>query len=71
MTYPGSDSSLPSLILYCHTDVVPTFLEHWIYPPYSAHKDEKGDIYARGAQVCTISIDNPKISGLREMEMII
>ena len=26
------------------------FPEHWTYPPFSAHKDEKGDIYGRGTQ---------------------
>ena len=24
--------------------------EHWKYEPFSAHKDEKGDIYGRGTQ---------------------
>ncbi|KAI3418826.1 hypothetical protein GPALN_007926 [Globodera pallida] len=33
-----------------HTDVVPTFKEHWTYPPYEAHKDGEGNIFARGAQ---------------------
>lgn len=26
--------------------------EDWKYPPFSAHIDEKGDIYARGSQDC-------------------
>ncbi|KAL6739993.1 hypothetical protein Aduo_013386 [Ancylostoma duodenale] len=50
MTIPGSRPELESLMLYSHTDVVPTFKEQWKYDPYSAHKDENGDIYARGAQ---------------------
>ncbi|CAD6196558.1 unnamed protein product [Caenorhabditis auriculariae] len=50
MTIPGSKPELPSVMLYSHTDVVPTFPEHWKYDPYSAYKDEKGDIYARGSQ---------------------
>ena len=25
LTWPGKDCSLPSLMLYCHTDVVPVF----------------------------------------------
>jgi aminoacylase len=50
MTIPGSDPSLPSLLLYSHTDVVPTFAEKWKYNPYEGHKDENGDIYGRGAQ---------------------
>ncbi|GMR45790.1 hypothetical protein PMAYCL1PPCAC_15985 [Pristionchus mayeri] len=50
MTIPGVEPSLPSLIFYSHTDVVPTFKEHWTYDPCSAHKDEHGRIFARGAQ---------------------
>uniref|UniRef100_A0A914DF48 N-acyl-L-amino-acid amidohydrolase n=1 Tax=Acrobeloides nanus TaxID=290746 RepID=A0A914DF48_9BILA len=50
MTIPGTDPSLPSLLLYSHTDVVPTFREHWTHDPYEAYKDEDGNIYARGAQ---------------------
>ncbi|GMT25262.1 hypothetical protein PFISCL1PPCAC_16559, partial [Pristionchus fissidentatus] len=50
MTIPGTAPDEPSLMLYSHTDVVPTFRDHWTYDPYSAHKDEQGRIYARGAQ---------------------
>ncbi|CAJ0936050.1 unnamed protein product, partial [Mesorhabditis belari] len=50
MTIPGEEPDLTSILLYSHTDVVPVFPEHWKYDPFSAHKDEKGDIYARGAQ---------------------
>ncbi|KAL8587112.1 hypothetical protein ACOMHN_026080 [Nucella lapillus] len=50
LTWKGKDPSLPSVMLYSHTDVVPVFAEHWKYPPFSAHKDEQGNIYARGAQ---------------------
>ena len=66
LTWEGKDPSLPSLMLNSHTDVVPVFpvrawptlslahtfcvQEKWIYPPLAAIKDEKGDIYARGAQ---------------------
>ncbi|KJH48895.1 N-acyl-L-amino-acid amidohydrolase [Dictyocaulus viviparus] len=50
MTIPGTQPHLRSLMLYSHTDVVPTFKDQWKYDPYSAHKDENGDIYARGAQ---------------------
>ncbi|CAI4224386.1 unnamed protein product [Auanema sp. JU1783] len=50
MTIPGSKPDLPSVMLYSHTDVVPTFKEHWTYDPYSAHKDEEGNIYGRGTQ---------------------
>jgi len=50
MTWTGEDPSLPAVMLNSHTDVVPVFPEHWTYPPFSAHKDEKGDIYGRGTQ---------------------
>lgn len=50
MTLKGQDPSLPSILLNSHTDVVPVFPEHWKYEPFSAHKDEKGDIYGRGTQ---------------------
>ncbi|CAL1528244.1 unnamed protein product, partial [Lymnaea stagnalis] len=50
LTWEGTDQSLPSLMLYSHIDVVPSFPEHWTYPPFSAHKDEHGNISARGAQ---------------------
>jgi len=50
MTWPGQEPSLPAVMLNSHTDVVPVFPEHWTYPPFSAHKDEKGDIYGRGTQ---------------------
>ncbi|XP_066970655.1 aminoacylase-1-like [Macrobrachium rosenbergii] len=50
MTLPGQDPSLKSVLLNSHTDVVPVFPEHWKYEPFSAHKDEKGDIYGRGTQ---------------------
>nr|CAD2164329.1 unnamed protein product [Meloidogyne enterolobii] len=50
MTLFGTRPELPSILLYCHTDVVPTFGEFWTYPPYEAFKDEKGNIFARGAQ---------------------
>ncbi|KAJ1349748.1 hypothetical protein KIN20_005391 [Parelaphostrongylus tenuis] len=50
MTIPGSQRDLTSIVLYSHTDVVPTFKDKWTYDPYSAHKDEQGNIYARGTQ---------------------
>ncbi|KHJ91819.1 N-acyl-L-amino-acid amidohydrolase, partial [Oesophagostomum dentatum] len=50
MTIPGTQPELSSLMLYSHTDVVPTFKDQWKYDPYAAHKDENGDIYGRGAQ---------------------
>jgi len=50
MTWVGADPSLPSVLLNSHTDVVPVFPEHWKYEPFSAHKDEEGNIYGRGTQ---------------------
>ncbi|XP_068247489.1 aminoacylase-1-like [Palaemon carinicauda] len=50
MTLPGRDPTLKSILLNSHTDVVPVFPEHWKYDPFSAHKDEKGNIYGRGTQ---------------------
>ncbi|CAB3409536.1 unnamed protein product [Caenorhabditis bovis] len=50
MTIPGGNPELPAIMLYSHTDVVPTFREHWKYDPYEAYKDEEGNIYGRGAQ---------------------
>ncbi|PVV04243.1 hypothetical protein BB560_001259 [Smittium megazygosporum] len=54
LTLPGTDSSLKSVMLNCHIDVVPVFEEFWTYPPYAAERvpTENGDfkIYARGSQ---------------------
>lgn len=50
MTWQGQDPSLPSIILNSHMDVVPVFEESWTHPPFSAHIDNDGKIYARGAQ---------------------
>lgn len=50
ITWEGSDPSLPSILLNSHMDVVPVFEDKWTYKPFSAHIDDKGDIYARGTQ---------------------
>ncbi|GFS02543.1 aminoacylase [Elysia marginata] len=50
MTWKGSKPDLKSILLSSHMDVVPVFPEEWKYEPFSAHKDENGDIFARGAQ---------------------
>ncbi|PVU88555.1 hypothetical protein BB561_005786 [Smittium simulii] len=64
---PGTDSSLKSLMLSCHVDVVPVFEEFWSYPPFSAERvpTEDGDfkIYARGSQ-------DMKITGSMYLEAI-
>ncbi|XP_021811472.1 aminoacylase-1 [Prunus avium] len=50
LKWPGSDPSLSSVLLNSHTDVVPAEHDKWTHPPFSAHLDSKGDIYARGSQ---------------------
>lgn len=50
ITWEGEEPEKPSILLNGHMDVVPVFPEEWIYPPFEAHMDEKGNIYARGAQ---------------------
>ncbi|XP_043288889.1 aminoacylase-1-like isoform X2 [Venturia canescens] len=37
-------------MLNSHMDVVPVFADQWTYPPFDAHMDEAGNIYARGSQ---------------------
>ncbi|KAI9085056.1 hypothetical protein K1719_033048 [Acacia pycnantha] len=46
----GTNPNLPSILLYSHTDVVPSEPEKWKYDPFSAHVDQNGNIYARGSQ---------------------
>lgn len=51
----GTDTSLPSIGLNCHMDVVPVVAERWDKlpageTPFSAWEDKDGKIYARGAQ---------------------
>lgn len=50
LSWPGSDLSLPSILLNSHLDSVPAEPSHWIHPPFSAHRDADGRIYARGSQ---------------------
>ncbi|CAH0407006.1 unnamed protein product [Chilo suppressalis] len=50
LTWLGQDPSLPSILLNSHMDVVPVFENSWTYPPFSAHIDQDGKIYARGSQ---------------------
>lgn len=50
-SWPGSDPSLPSILLNSHYDVVPADADKWSHPPFEAYMDDKtGDIFARGAQ---------------------
>ena len=50
ITWEGREPSLSSIILNSHMDVVPVFPDHWTYGPFSAHKDDAGNIYGRGTQ---------------------
>ncbi|TKW20355.1 hypothetical protein SEVIR_4G082300v4 [Setaria viridis] len=51
LTWPGTDPSLPSVLLNSHMDSVPAEPELWSHPPFAAHRDPAtGRIYARGAQ---------------------
>eukprot|EP01133_Synstelium_polycarpum_P010876 gene10876-12672_t len=50
MKIAGEDASLPSVLLNSHVDVVPAVTESWKVDPFSAHKDENGNIYSRGTQ---------------------
>ncbi|KAI6187332.1 Amidohydro-rel domain-containing protein [Aphelenchoides besseyi] len=63
MTLKGTDPSLSSLLLSSHVDTVPTFPEFWTHDPYSAHREENGNIYARGAQ-------DMKCVGIQYMEAL-
>ncbi|XP_032680885.1 aminoacylase-1-like [Odontomachus brunneus] len=50
LTWVGTKPKKPAILLNSHMDVVPVFEENWTYPPFGAHMDEKGNIYARGSQ---------------------
>uniref|UniRef100_A0A0E0A6L6 Aminoacylase n=1 Tax=Oryza glumipatula TaxID=40148 RepID=A0A0E0A6L6_9ORYZ len=51
LTWPGTDPSLPSLLLNSHLDSVPAEPQQWLHPPFAAHRDAAtGRVYARGAQ---------------------
>ncbi|KAF5298076.1 hypothetical protein FQA39_LY11844 [Lamprigera yunnana] len=50
LTWTGTNSSLDSILLNSHMDVVPVFKKNWTYKPFDAHIDDNGNIYGRGAQ---------------------
>merc|ERR1719341_619587 len=50
LTWLGINPKLPAIGLNSHMDVVPVFPECWTHPPFDAHKDSEGRIWARGAQ---------------------
>ncbi|CBQ70939.1 probable CPS1-Gly-X carboxypeptidase YSCS precursor [Sporisorium reilianum SRZ2] len=59
-TFPGSDESLPPLVLMAHQDVVPVEPETipaWTHPPFSGFIDnDNGLVWGRGAGDCKTSI---------------
>jgi len=63
MSWEGTDSSEPAVMLNSHTDVVPVFLEHWKYDPFAAVKETNGDIYGRGTQ-------DMKCVGIQHLEAV-
>ena len=63
ITWEGTDPSMSSVILNSHMDVVPVFPDHWTYGPFSAHKDEAGNIYGRGSQ-------DMKCVGIQHLEAV-
>ncbi|CAH0750298.1 unnamed protein product [Diatraea saccharalis] len=51
LKWPGTDPSLPSIMLNSHVDVVPASEQDgWLYPPFSGQISEDGKIYGRGTQ---------------------
>ncbi|XP_051172670.1 aminoacylase-1A-like [Leptopilina boulardi] len=68
ITWEGTEPEKSSILLSGHMDVVPVNLEKWIYPPFAAHMDEKGNIYARGAQdMKSVSIQH--IEAIRRLKL--
>ena len=63
LTWEGQDPSLSSVLLNSHMDVVPVFPEHWTHHPFSAFKDEAGNIYGRGTQ-------DMKCVGIQHLEAV-
>ncbi|PSN50997.1 hypothetical protein C0J52_08597 [Blattella germanica] len=63
ITWEGEEPTLQSIMLNTHMDVVPVYPEYWKYPPFSAEKDEEGNIYGRGAQ-------DTKAAGIQYLEAI-
>ncbi|KAG9456644.1 hypothetical protein H6P81_001152 [Aristolochia fimbriata] len=50
LKWPGKNPTLPSILLNSHTDVVTTEDHKWIHPPFLAHINSEGNIFARGSQ---------------------
>ncbi|KAL2467723.1 Peptidase M20/M25/M40 family protein [Forsythia ovata] len=64
ITWPGSNPSLPSVLLNSHLDSVPAESFKWFHDPFEAHlSPDDGKIYARGAQ-------DDKCVGMQYLEAI-
>ncbi|KAJ4963001.1 hypothetical protein NE237_022940 [Protea cynaroides] len=50
LKWSGTNPDVPSILLNSHMDVVAAEHHKWIHPPFDAHIDQAGDIYARGSQ---------------------
>ena len=58
------DSSLPPLLLYTHTDVVPAEPEHWTHPPFAGDVAD-GFVWGRGA------LDMKNVAAMQLMTMLL
>ncbi|KAH9611022.1 hypothetical protein KSS87_001616 [Heliosperma pusillum] len=63
LKWPGQFPKLPSVLLNSHTDVVPVESHKWDHPPFGAHIDSHGNIFAR-------AIRNLKYSGFEPTRTI-
>ncbi|EPS66024.1 hypothetical protein M569_08749 [Genlisea aurea] len=51
VTWPGSDPSLPAILLNSHLDSVPAEPSKWTHDPFGGHvSEDDGKIFGRGAQ---------------------
>ncbi|XP_043713726.1 aminoacylase-1-like isoform X1 [Telopea speciosissima] len=63
LAWPGTNPSLPSILLNSHMDSVPAEPSKWLHPPFSAIRTSEGKIYARGSQ-------DDKCIGIQYLEAI-
>ncbi|KAG8389748.1 hypothetical protein BUALT_Bualt01G0010900 [Buddleja alternifolia] len=63
ITWPGSNPTLPAILLNSHLDSVPVEPSKWLHDPFAAHVSDDGKIYARGAQ-------DDKCIGMQYLEAI-
>lgn len=67
ISWVGENPTLPSIALNSHMDVVPAYSELWSHPPFAAHIDENGRLYARGSQD-TKAIGMQYLAAIRELK---